>query len=125
MGWATPGIISKEIQERVSEETVQYRIALGLAEPEERNSSNFPWSNSMTRDSTVFPRSRTLACATAFSLVEKNVPSGVAIFCLVRKNALIGVRFFWVAKKLQQNYSDYKRGKKTRFSSLSKVGFSV
>ena len=40
---ATLGVISEEIREGVSEETLRYyRIALGLVEPEERNSSNFP-----------------------------------------------------------------------------------
>jgi len=37
----TLGVISKEIRERVSEETLRYcRIALGMAEPEERKSLN-------------------------------------------------------------------------------------
>ena len=96
---------------------------LGAAEPEKRNSSKFPWLNSAMRDSTVFPKSQTSACATAFSSVEKEVPSGVAIFCLVEKNALVNVRFLWEAKKLQWNDFDCKRGKKTRFSSLFKAGF--
>jgi len=40
---ATSEVISKEIREQVSEETSSYcRIALGLAELEERNFSNFP-----------------------------------------------------------------------------------
>ena len=76
----------QKFQERVPEEILQYcRIVLGLAELEERNFLNFPWSNSMTRDSTIFSRSWMLACAMAFSSVENEFPSGVAIFCLVRK----------------------------------------
>ena len=61
-------------------------IALGLAEPEERNSSNFSWSNSTMSD-TVLPRSQTSGCAMAFSSEEKELPSGIAIFCLVSEKS--------------------------------------
>ena len=98
---STSGVISKEIWERVSKETYRYCcIALGLEEPEERNSSNFSWSNSTTRDTTIFSRSQTSTCAIAFSSVEKEVPSRVAIFCLVEKEFLVDVRFFLSSWKI-------------------------
>ena len=66
--------------ERISEETLRYcHATLGLLESEERNFSYFVWSNSITSHSTVFPMKLILPCATTCSLVEKVVPSGVAI----------------------------------------------
>ena len=38
------------------------------------------------------PKSLRSACATAFSSVEKDVPSGIAIFCLVEKFSI--AKFF-------------------------------
>jgi len=69
----------------VSEDTLRYcRVDLGLMEPE-RSCSNFSWSNSMTSDSTIDPRSLKSTCAMAFSSVEKIFPSWVAIFCWSEK----------------------------------------
>jgi len=53
---------------------------LGLMEPVKRGFLNFSWSNSTTSYSTVDPMNFKSVCATVFSLIEKIVPSGVAIF---------------------------------------------
>ena len=60
-------------------------LGFGLLEPEERNSSNFFWSNSTMSDSTVDSRNLMSACAIIFSLAEKTVPNGVNIFYFLRK----------------------------------------
>jgi len=93
--WEVP----EETWERVSEETLHYcRIDLGLMEPEERSCS---WSNSMTSDSTINPRSLRSACATTFSSVEKVIPNGVAIFCGTEKLRCVKV-FNWLTIELQR-----------------------
>jgi len=85
----TVAVAPKRASDRASElfpaETLRQTRVFGLLEPEERNSSNFAWSNSTTSVSTIFPLRRRSSCATACSSVTNVVPSGVAISCWTRK----------------------------------------
>jgi len=74
-------------------------VTFGFLEPEERNSSNFSWSNSKISDSTVDPRNLASACATIFSSIEKTVPAESPSL-VWSKN--FEVKFLWV----DENYKE-------------------
>jgi len=82
---------------------------LGLLEAEERNSSYFAWSNSMTSDSTVLRMKLTSLCTTTYSSVEKVVPNGVAISCAWRKVESVLQKFLESMKDYNNSNFNYKR----------------
>jgi hypothetical protein len=71
----------------VPRDTFRYfRAEVGLAPPEETNSSYFASSNSMTRDSTAVPGAIVSDCATIISSEKMTSPTVVAIFCMTGKS---------------------------------------
>jgi len=81
--------------------------SLGLTEPKERSFSYFSWSNWMTSNSTVNPRSLISTCTTTFSLVEKQFPVKSPSF--VSLGECVYCKFLWMDENYNRTTPDYKR----------------